>query len=84
MSQPISVRGEFGRPVETWFARQSPYPDLFAQILTRLDYEGTACFNYKIANGQPMIFEINPRFGGSLTQDVTAYADAYIAALCPD
>ncbi|MGH8049795.1 MAG: hypothetical protein ACREPB_03945, partial [Arenimonas sp.] len=26
------------------------------------------CFNYKVRDGQAMILEINPRFGGSLCQ----------------
>ncbi len=26
-----------------------------------------SCINYKVVNGQPVIFEINPRFGGSLS-----------------
>ena len=38
----------------------------FSSILTAIGYEGLCCFDYKIANGKPKIFEINPRFGGSL------------------
>jgi len=40
--------------------------DTFASILSAIGYEGLCCFDYKIANGEPKIFEINPRFGGSL------------------
>ena len=56
---------------------------LFAEILRLVDYEGVACFDYKMANGRPQIFEINPRFGASLSLDVTAFIDAYLAALRP-
>lgn len=44
-----------------------PHLDLFASILDAIDYEGLCCFNYKEINGKPFIFEINPRFGGSLS-----------------
>ncbi len=40
--------------------------DLFGRILASIGFEGLCCFNYKICNGQPLIFEINPRFGASL------------------
>lgn len=43
-----------------------PYQDLFANVLRTIHFEGLCCVNYKIANGQPFLLEINPRFGGSL------------------
>lgn len=45
---------------------QCKHLDLFAAILNSLGYEGLCCIDYKVKNGRPMIFEINPRFGGSL------------------
>jgi carbamoylphosphate synthase large subunit len=44
-----------------------PYLDLFSSILTAIEFEGLCCFNYKVVDGKPLIFEINPRFGGSLS-----------------
>jgi predicted ATP-grasp superfamily ATP-dependent carboligase len=44
-----------------------PYLDLFSSILDAIDYEGLCCFNYKVVNGKPLILEINPRFGASLS-----------------
>lgn len=44
-----------------------PYPDLFSEILKTIKFEGICCFNYKVLDGKPFIFEINPRFGGSLS-----------------
>ena len=44
-----------------------PYIDIFKSILIYINYEGLCCFNYKAVNGRPLIMEINPRFGGSLT-----------------
>lgn len=43
-----------------------PYLREFASILTAIGYDGLCCFNYKIADGRLWIFELNPRFGGSL------------------
>ncbi|MCJ9428332.1 hypothetical protein [Kordiimonas marina] len=39
---------------------------LFAGILGLLGYEGLCCVDYKLADGVPKIFEINPRMGASL------------------
>ena len=52
-----------------------PHLDAFAAILKSIEYEGLCCFDYKVVNGQPKIFEINPRFGGSLGN--------YFSALLP-
>ena len=46
-----------------------------------LDYTGTCCINYKLADGVPMLFEINPRFGATLCADINPYLDAYLASL---
>lgn len=40
---------------------------LFTELLDAIGYEGLCCINYKQVDGQPLIFEINPRFGGSLS-----------------
>lgn len=77
------VNGERHYPRSIRFQRDCRYRDLFGEILARLDYEGVACFDFKSANGVPQIFEINPRFGASLSLDMTAYVDAYVAALRP-
>lgn len=44
-----------------------PHLERFASILIAIGFEGLCCFNYKEVNGQPMVLEINPRFGGSLS-----------------
>jgi hypothetical protein len=43
------------------------YLDKFSAILNSISYEGLCCFDYKVIDGKPQIFEINPRFGGSLS-----------------
>jgi predicted ATP-grasp superfamily ATP-dependent carboligase len=47
---------------------ECPYLDLFAEILETIGFEGLCCFNYKEHRGKPAIFEINPRFDGSLSR----------------
>ena len=45
---------------------RSRHLDLFAAILRSIGFEGICCVNYKLVDGRPAIFEINPRFGASL------------------
>ena len=49
------------------YISQCDYLDKFSAILNSIGYEGLCCFDYKVINGKPQIFEINPRFGGSLS-----------------
>jgi hypothetical protein len=81
MPGPMLIRGQDHEPVSIQLHRGCPFPVLFGDILSALDYQGTLCFNYKIIDGKPLIFEINPRYGGSLNYDITAYIDAYFGAL---
>jgi hypothetical protein len=81
MAARAVINGVQDSPLHSGFLRGCLYLDLFSEILTRLDFEGIACFDYKVASGRPVIFEINPRFGGSLCSDITAYLDAYIGSL---
>lgn len=57
-----------GRDRSTW-AAAIPNPGcmgVFATILRTLEFQGLCCVNYKLVDGIPSIFEINPRFGHSL------------------
>jgi hypothetical protein len=76
----LFIRGVQNHPLS--IARiETPFRDVLAAVLHALDYSGTSCFNYKIVEGRPKLFEINPRAGGSLRLDLNAYLDAYLAAL---
>ncbi len=44
-----------------------PYVDLFCSVLELIAFEGLCCINYKVSNNLPLLLEINPRFGGSLS-----------------
>jgi carbamoylphosphate synthase large subunit len=59
----------------------TPFMDVFAAVIDALGYSGTCCFNYKIDAGKPLIFEVNPRIGGSLRLDLNPFMEAYLAAL---
>lgn len=39
---------------------------LFESMLAAIGFEGLCCVNYKLSEGVPMLFEINPRLGFSL------------------
>ncbi len=40
---------------------------LFVTMLAAIGFEGLCCVNYKMRNNQPLVLEINPRFGRSLS-----------------
>jgi carbamoylphosphate synthase large subunit len=81
MPNPVFVKGQKSSPLQTSFERHSEFIDIFTSILDRLNFEGTACFDYKVREDRPTIFELNPRCGGSMRADVAAYAHAYVDAL---
>jgi predicted ATP-grasp superfamily ATP-dependent carboligase len=70
----LNIMYEFDRPLpikgqdRTLFqvVHRCPYLGLFARILQTIKFEGLCCVNYKVADRQPYLLEINPRFGGSL------------------
>ena len=61
------IRGRKENPIFSHKIKQSPYLSLFSSILILIGFEGLCCFNYKIVDDKPVIFEINPRFGASLS-----------------
>jgi carbamoylphosphate synthase large subunit len=81
MAGALAVRGEVDRPLATVPAAVETALEPCAAMLDALGFEGTCCFNYKMQDGRPMILELNPRFGGSLVGEVSAYLDAHLAAL---
>lgn len=54
---------------------------LFSRILRKLEFEGLCCFDYKLCDGVVQIFELNPRFGGSLLASPGLAIDAYAQAI---
>lgn len=39
---------------------------VFCKIFSLSNFSGPACINFKVVDGRPKIFKINPTFGGSL------------------
>lgn len=63
--EELPIKGQ-----NTYISREisgCPYLDLFTTMLNVIEFEGLCCFNYKVRNNQPYVFEVNPRFGGSLS-----------------
>lgn len=77
----LRVGGAVDRPASITPADPGPALGPCTAILEALGYEGTCCFNYKWEEGALRIFEVNPRFGGSLVGVVTEYVAAHLAAL---
>lgn len=83
MATPLAVRGSAETAKATVPADPGDVLSLCADILDTMGYEGTCCFNYKLEDGRAQILEINPRFGGSLVGEVSAYLQAHVDALEP-
>lgn len=81
MGGALTVRGAVDRPLDTVPADPQPAMAPCTAILDAIGFEGTCCFNYKWDGGRPMILEMNPRFGGSLVGEVSAYVEAHLQAL---
>jgi carbamoylphosphate synthase large subunit len=60
---------------------ETPFLDVFCGILEKLDYSGTACFNFKIVDGVPKIFEMNPRCGATIVLEINNYLETTLAVL---
>ncbi len=63
-------------------AAHTPYLDDFLRLLDAVGFDtGTCCLDYKVRDGRPLVFEVNPRFGGSLSNDLAGYVEAYLGTL---
>lgn len=77
----LFVKGVGCKPAKRKISRSCPYMGVFTEILNQLEFEGLCCFNYKVADGKLKIFEVNPRYGGSLTQVVSPMLKVYTGML---
>ncbi|MGV8988235.1 MAG: hypothetical protein ACOH2H_18345 [Cypionkella sp.] len=83
MGSAPAVKGTSQPPLNARWLTQTPWQDVLLRILAAIGFdEGTCCFDYRMVDGTPMLFEINPRFGGSLAAKITPYLHCYLA--CPD
>jgi predicted ATP-grasp superfamily ATP-dependent carboligase len=63
LPNPIKGKDSFSKRII-----KEPFKDVIEQFLQEIAYSGISCFNYKIRDGLPIIFEINPRIGGSFCE----------------
>ena len=76
------------RDGNTWRAYRkgpSPYDPVIEDIAEKMKIEGPANFQYRIRNGEPVVFEVNCRFSGTTPirmmfgfNEVEALADYYL------
>lgn len=66
-AETLFVKGRHFTPVSQECVDHACYRTLFEDILGCVGLEGICCFNYKLDAGTPKIFEVNPRYGASLT-----------------
>ncbi|WP_267350890.1 hypothetical protein [Sphingomonas sp. GM_Shp_2] len=81
MGVTLGVRGAEQRALSTVPADPGAAYPVCVAILEALGFEGTCCFNYKLEEGRVRILELNPRFGGSLVGEVSAYLEALLGAM---
>jgi hypothetical protein len=82
MPGALTVKGAAARPVESDMLADSPHLAAFAPMMAALGYTGTCCIDYKLASGgQPMLFEVNPRVGLTLLDDINRYLGALLTVL---
>jgi hypothetical protein len=81
MAQPLAVRGHADAAATITPADPGAAYDACVAVLDAMGFEGTCCFNYKLEDGAVRLLEVNPRFGGSLVGEVTAYVAAHLEAL---
>lgn len=74
------VKGKHYKPTTVTEVDHSQFKQTFQNILLKIGYQGICCFNYKIVNQDLMIFEVNPRYGGTMTRFIKeallSYEDA--------
>lgn len=82
MGKLPGVKGVGLRPrAHRWLAETPGQGALFAMLAAIGYTDGTCCIDYRMVEGRPMLFEINPRVGGSLTWNVAAYLRRYLACV---
>jgi len=66
-----SILVQRGRMVTRGYDKADTIPEHghFEDLFARLDYTGFACADFKVVDGVPKIFEVNPRLGGTLIHD---------------
>lgn len=76
------VKGKSHVPVAHRWRDEAPVQPELLRMLQALGFgDGICCIDYRIVDGKPQVFEINPRFGGSLAGRVGDFLDEYLACV---
>ncbi len=76
------VKGKSHVPVaKRWLAETPAQAELLRMLQLLGLSDGICCIDYRMVDGKPLLFEINPRFGGSLATRVAEFLDAYLACM---
>jgi len=73
----LFVKGIGCKPTSRGSEVPSNHISVFEEILAKIEFEGICCYDYKLVNGLPKVFEINPRYGGSLTRSLSKMMRVY-------
>lgn len=69
--QPVHVKGKCFPHASQAIVDHRRHAALFEDVMNSLGFQGFCCFNYKLVDGVPRIFEVNPRYGASMTLFLT-------------
>jgi hypothetical protein len=85
MGEAPCIKGVAKRALRSRWLKETPGQGVFQQMLKAIGFDrGTCCIDYRMVDGRPRLFEINPRFGGSLSWNVAAYLRSYVACVDRD
>ena len=66
-TEPLHVKGKSFQHASQALVDHRRHSALFEDVMNSFDFQGFCCFNYKLVDGVPKIFEVNPRYGASMT-----------------
>lgn len=66
MPGPLAIKWRDKALLQRRCSNDARHLRLFESMLNALEFEGICCINYKVIDGQPRLFEINPRIGLTL------------------
>jgi carbamoylphosphate synthase large subunit len=72
------VRGRDGAVGTSATCAESSELKVLHAIIEKLGFTGTGCFDFKVVNGTPKIFELNPRPGYSIAMWINHYLSALL------
>lgn len=75
--EPLFIKGEQFSPRRRSKVDHKAFLHIFEKILLSLNYEGICCFDYKVVDNKPIIFELNPRYGASMTSCINKAISVY-------